>query len=419
MSTKKALEGITVLDLSSDLGYETGRFMADWGAEVIKIEPPQGDEGRMRGPFLDDDPDPQKSLFWAVRNRNKKGITLNLETEEGVALFKRLASEVDVLIDAYPLNYLRDKGLGYDVLKALNPGLVMAAITPFGQTGPYSHYRGSDLTIMAWSGFLDLLGDKDRAPLRLQVQQINQHASEAAMGSIMTALYHRENTGKGQFVDCSALQVQVMCGSATNWMTWEANRVLVRRQGALIETPSGSYAVSVFWECKDGYVVFVFLPGGMGGGRMMEGLQAWMKSEDFDPAPLDSFDWNTFNIDADYATQEFIDGMSEPIKRFFGARTREEIFAKALEHHIMLYPANDASTLIDNVQLVSRKFWGEVEHDDWGKTVKYPGAPMVMTETPMALGTRAPKLGEHTDQVLAGFGLTEDEIKDLRAKNAL
>lgn len=414
-----ALKGIRVLDLTDETGYEAGRFLADWGAEVIKVEPPQGDSARLRPPFADNVEDPTRSLFFMARNRNKKGITLDLESDEGRALTKKLIASVDVVIETYPVGYLAERGLGYDDLKTDHPGLVYCSITPYGQDGPMSRFRGSDLTVMAQSGFLDLLGDKDRAPLRLQVPQISQHASEAAAGAIMTALFHRENTGEGQYIDTSACQVQVMCGSATNWMTWEVNRSIVKRQGALIETPSGGYALSVFWECADGYVVFVFLPGGMGGGRMMEGMIKWMESEGFDPAPLNEFDWNTYDIDADYATQEFIDRYAEPIRRFFKPKTRDEIFEKALGYHIMLYPANDASTLVENPQLVSRGFWQQVTHDDLGRDVTYPGAPMVMTQTPMRAGERAPHLGEHTDDVLGALGLGNDEIAALRAAKAI
>lgn len=399
---KKALDGIRVLELSDESGYECGRFLADFGAEVIKIEPPQGDAGRARGPFYQDEAKPENSLFFMARNRNKKGITLDLDSAEGKAAFRKLAGEVDVVIDTYPINYLRDRGLDYESLKADHKGLIMCSISPYGQTGPYAKYRGSDLTVMALSGFMDVLGDQDRAPLRMQVPQISQHASEAAAGGIMSALYHREQTGEGQYIDTSAVQTQVMCGSTTNWQTWECNRLIVKRQGGSIEAPSGRYSLPVFWECADGgYVVFVFLPGGMGGGRMMEGLIGWMREEGFDPAPLDEFDWNTFDIDGEYADQAFMDKQAEPVARFFKQYDRPTIFAKALEKHIMLYPANDASTLIDNVQLVSRGFWETVNHDDLGLgEVTYPGAPMVMTETPMRAGHRAPTIGEHNDEIL-------------------
>lgn len=417
--TKTALEGIRVLDVSDESGYECGRFLADFGADVVKIEPPQGDLARGRAPFYGEEPDPNKSLFFWARNRNKRAITLDLDSAEGQEIFRKLAKDVDVVIDTKPVNWMRDRGIDFATLRAENPGLIMAGITPFGQQGPKSRHRGSDLTIMAASGFLDTLGDVDRAPLRLAVPQISQHASEAAAGSIMTALFHRETTGKGQYVDCSATQVQAACGSLTNWMTWHVNRLPVSRQGPFIETPNGGYKTNVFWECADGHVVFVFLPGGMGGGRMMEGMMEWMREEGFDPAPLDDFDWNTFDIGADYATQDFIDKYIEPVARFFKPKTREEIFAKALEKHIMLYPANDASTLIENVQLVARDFWWDVAHDDVGKEIKYPGAPMIMTETPMQPGTRAPKLSEHTDEVLAQAGLSADEIAALKSNGTV
>ena len=134
-----ALDGVKVLDLSQDIaGSFCARLLADYGAEVLKLEPPGGAALRRMGPFFQDDPHPEKSLFFLVLNLNKKGATINLETVTGQAIFKDLIEHVDVVVESYRPGYLASLGLGYDDLEQLNPGLVMTSITPFGQDGPYS-----------------------------------------------------------------------------------------------------------------------------------------------------------------------------------------------------------------------------------------------------------------------------------------
>ena len=137
------LDGVKVLDLSEDIsGSFCGRLMADYGADVLKIEPPVGASLRRMGPFFGDDPHPEKSLFYLLMNLNKKGATLNLETVTGRNILKRLVPHVDVLIESYRPGFMSELGVGYEDLKRENPALIMTSITPFGQTGPYAQYKG-------------------------------------------------------------------------------------------------------------------------------------------------------------------------------------------------------------------------------------------------------------------------------------
>ena len=190
-----------VLDLSNELGFLCGKILGDLGADVIKIEPPGGEPARRLGPFYGDQPDPEKSLFWFGFNNNKRGITLNLESAKGRELFSQLVAKADFVMETFTPGYLDGLNLGYTTMSKINPRLVLTSITPFGQTGPYSKFKASDIEIMALSGCMSLTGDPDRPPLRVTFpQSYGWTGSYAAMGALI-AHYHREQTGEGQQVE--------------------------------------------------------------------------------------------------------------------------------------------------------------------------------------------------------------------------
>ena len=137
-----------VLDVADELGILCGRFLGDFGAEVIKVEKPEGDVARSKPPFYKDIPSPEHSLFWYYTNLHKKGITLNINTETGKQLFKQLVKKSDVVVESFHPGYLDDLGLGYAELSKVNPGIILTSITPFGQEGPYSGCKASDITLM-------------------------------------------------------------------------------------------------------------------------------------------------------------------------------------------------------------------------------------------------------------------------------
>src|SRR5262245_46952299 len=161
MNPTGVLAPYRVLDFTDESGFSCGKILADLGADVIKIEPPGGDAARLMGPFPGDRPDPNNSLYFISYNTGKRGITLNIETASGRDLLHRLASRADFLIETFPPGTL-----DFQTLHQLNPRLVVVSITPFGQSGPYSGYKASDLTIMAMSGLMSLIGEPGRAPLR-------------------------------------------------------------------------------------------------------------------------------------------------------------------------------------------------------------------------------------------------------------
>ncbi len=193
-----------VLDLTDEKGLFCGKMLGDLGADVIKVEKPGGDSARKIGPFYQDDPNPEKSLFWFAFNTSKRGITLDIEKPEGQEIFRKLIESTDVVVESFPPGYMDKLGFGYSELGKINPGLVMVSITPFGQTGPYRDYRTSDIVAWALGGYLYDFGDDDRPPIRISHHShaYLHAASEAATGAVM-ALYYREITGEGQHVDVS------------------------------------------------------------------------------------------------------------------------------------------------------------------------------------------------------------------------
>src|ERR1700680_297713 len=209
------LTGCRVLDLTTERGLMCGQMLGDLGAGVIKVEPPGGSSVRSLKPFFADVPGPERSVYWWAYNRNKRGITLDLETAEGRDLMRQLAARADIIVESDDPGALAQRGLGYGDLSAINPALVYVSITPFGQNGPKASYADSDLIVMAASGVLILYGDEDRAPLRMSVPQAYLHACADAAGAALIAYYDRLNTGLGQQVDVAAQESLTLAQQST------------------------------------------------------------------------------------------------------------------------------------------------------------------------------------------------------------
>ena len=173
MSDEQAslLDGYRVLDLTDEKGHLCGKILGDLGADVIKIEPPGGDPARSNGPFYHDIPESNKSLYWFFTNLNKRGITLNLNRRDGRELFIRLVSTADFVIESYEPGYMKGLGLGYQELEKINPGIIMTSITSFGQTGPYAHYKTTDLVGVSMGGMSRVYGYFDSPPMRFLAPQ--------------------------------------------------------------------------------------------------------------------------------------------------------------------------------------------------------------------------------------------------------
>lgn len=404
------------LDLTDDKGFLCGKILADLGAEVIKVEPPTGDPSRNIPPFYHDEPHPEKSLYWFAYNQGKKSITLNLEHPRGRAIFLELVKKADWVIESFPPGRMEELELGYDVLSRVNPGIILTRISPFGQTGPYRDFKGSDLVCIALSGLMYLCGEPDRPPVRISFPQSYLHAAaEAAVGSLM-AFYYRQISGEGQVVDVS-IQESLLLATFNARPWWEFHRVIVKRQGAKRAGISGGAVQRQTWRCKDGYVTFVIL-GSATGAQTNKALVQWMEEEGMADEFIKGINWDEFDMAT--ATQEFHDAIEERIQRFFLQHTKEELYEEAMRRRIMLYPVADIKDLAHYPQLEAREFWVQVEHPELGTSITYPGPFLKSSLKPLRVGRRAPLIGEHNEEIYGRLlGFSPKQIEELKQEGVI
>ena len=401
-----------VLDLTDELGFLCGKIFGDLGADVIKIERPGGDPARRLGPFFKDERDPEKSLTWFGFNNNKRGVTLNLEAPKGREIFSQLAAKADFVIETFTPGTLDKLKLGYAALSKLNPKLVLISITPFGQSGPYSKFHASDIEIMALSGCMSLTGDPGRPPLRVTFpQSYSWTGSYAAMGALI-AHYHRQQSGEGQHVDVSA-QACLLWAFSHAHTFWDLNRHLEKRAGSFMTGRSITGAkMRVFWPCRDGYLNFIIY-GGEAGRRTNQALVEWMDSKGMAPDFLKQKDWKTFDIAK--VQQEEIDRMEEPIAEFFTGVTKAEFFKEVVKREMLGYPVASVKEIFEDPQHAARDFWQEVDHPELGCSITYPGGFAKFSEGACGIWRRAPRIGEHNEEVYGReLGMKAEELEELK-----
>lgn len=399
-----------VLDLTDERGFICGRMLADLGADVIKIEPPGGDPCRNIGPFYHDVPDPERSLHWFAYNANKRGITLDIESDDGGELFKSLAKGAHFVIESFAPGYMDSLGLGYGELSHVNPAIILTSITPFGQTGPYSRYNASDIVEMATCGLMYLCGDPDRPPVRISVPQAYLHGGADAAVQTLVAHYYRETSGSGQWVDVSIQQAAFMTTFNSSWF-WELNKRNLKRAGAWRTGLTSGVLQRQIWPCKDGYINMPIY-GGAVGAKTNRLLTEWMDREGMCDDFLRGIDWD--NFDMGQLTQEVWSKIEGLMVRFFKSHTKEELYREALRLNIMVYPVSTPKDIAENEQLGSREFWLEMDHPELGDTITYPGPAARASLTPAKVLRRAPYIGEHNQEVYGELGLSGDDLVVLK-----
>ena len=400
------LSNCRALDLTDDKGFLCGRVLADLGADVIKIEPPNGDPSRRIGPFYHDDPDPEKSLYWFAYNGGKRGITLNVETSDGRELLKRLAVTADFIIESFPPGHMESLGLGYGTLSEIRQRIILTSITPFGQSGPYRDFRTSDLVSMSLGGYVYLNGDQDRPPVRIGFPQAYLHGGMAAVCGAMIAHYHRELTDEGQWVDVS---IQEACAlvPTDSYNFWEMCGLIEERHGPVRLRPETGARMRRVWKCKDGYVN-TELYGGVLAGSFTIPLVSWMDEEGMAPDYLKKIDWAAF--DYSRATKEEVDHIAEAVGRFFLAHTKRELWEGGIRRRCVVYPVASPKEVMENIQLVARGFWVSVEHPELGDTITYPGPCVRASKSSYGQLRRAPLIGEHNREVYSEMGLSPKDL---------
>ena len=380
-----ALSGYRVLDLCAAPGVLCTKILADLGADVIKVEPPAGNATRYRGPFYQEQIDPEKSLFFWYFHTNKRSITLDLEIPTGQALLHRLLATADALVETFPPGYLDGLGLSYRHLRALYPRLVMTSITGFGSTGPYSHYQAPDIVGLAMGGLAYLCGEPDGPPAPPGgLQGYHLAALNGAAGTLI-ALWHREATGQGQHVDVS-MQAAVANTLETTHQTYDFNREIRTRWGHRRE------GAAYILPCQDGYVALL-CAGQLGWRRLI----AWLTAEEAVGALADerlADDIYRFEHDAE---------VHAALQAFFATKTKQQAYTEAQHYRVPLAPVQTARDLVESPQLQARQFFVDIEHPELGATLRYPGAPYALSATPWQLRHRPPRLGEHNAEIVVSL----------------
>jgi formyl-CoA transferase len=392
--TEGALAGLRVIELGVLLaGPFCGQILADFGAEVIKIEMPgTGDPMREWGR----EKPHGKSLWWPVVARNKKSVTINLRTEEGQALARQLISEADIVVENFRPGTMEKWNLGYDELSKVNPGLIMIRVTGFGQTGPYSSQPGYGAIGEAMGGLRYVVGDPDRQPARTGISLGDTLAATFGAVGGLVALEARHRTGKGQIVD-SAIYESVL---------------------NIMESLIPEYAVGGYTRERTGAILPNVAPSNV--YPTLDGMLLIAANQDTVWRRLaDAMGRSELGEDERYAThtsrgenqQELDDLISEWTSSLSTAELRE----KMLEHGVPHGPIYKASDMLNDPHFKARNAIVNVPHPQFGEIPMQNVAPK-LSMTPGAIVRPAPELGEHNDEILADIlGLSADEIAELVA----
>jgi len=347
-------------------------------------------------------------------------VTANLETADGRALVADLAAKSDFLVESYPLGYLDSIGLGYDALAKKNPRLIYASITPFGDTGPGKDYAWADIITWAAGGMMYLMGEEGKPPLQMSLPQAGLHASAEAAVAMMLAHYPRQIDGLGQ-----RIVVNMQACIVWTLMNEQAMPFLhgshLTRTGVFVG--SADARRKMVYDCKDGHIS-TLIAGGPTVGNSTKALIEWMGEKGFGSDWMRTKDWASWVPGVFMKLTERdhfeIDDLETSIQRFFLTMTKQEIYAGGLKRRIFLAPVATAADIAGDQQLKARDFWTPVPHDTIGRTLTFPGPLAKMSATPIGTTTRAPRIGEHSDEIYRGLlGLATDRLNQLRASGSI
>src|SRR3954447_16598676 len=399
------LAGLRVVELASDFAALAGKMLGDLGAEVVVVEPPGGHGSRRYGPFVDDRPDPEGSLWWWYYNTSKLGVVLDVDTDDGRDKFRTLAATADIVLEAEPPGRMAALRIDEPHVRAATPGLVWVSVTPFGRDGPRRDEPVTDLTLLAGGGPVWMCGYDDHTvpPVRGGGNQAVHPASLWALMGAMTALLHRDNTAEGQLIDVNmhaAANVTTEAGSYT-WLVAEGT--VFRQTGRHASTVMTTESLV---ECGDGRYVHTGFPPRY--QRDFTVIMEWLATMGLDEEFEDTVflqigsekgvSWADLGVDP-VATEVFRAGRDAQalIARHLSA---DDFFIAAQERGLACGAIYSPEEALQSPHFAARGFPVEVEHEDLGRSVVYPGAPFLMPESPWRIACRAPHIGEHDEAVL-------------------
>ena len=402
-----ALAGLRVVELAREPIAWAGKLLADMGADVILAEPPGGDPMRAYPPFLDDQPGPDRSLYWWHYHTSKRGVVLDLDDAAGQARFHALIATADVLLEAEPRHRLAALGLDYDDLVAIKPNLIHVAVTPYGRNDPKSDLPYTDLTLMAASGPPWSCGYDDHAlpPVRGPLQGYHTASHFAAM-AVLTALLHRGAAGVGQFVDVSMTAASNVCTEGASY-SWLVAGLTVQRQTGRHASVSPSSETQQL--CADGRYVNTGVPPRK--PAEFAALDAWLAALGLEAELPEAvflkmgaswsglFDLSKLGVD-DEVTAVFSAGR-EALKLIASKIPAQDFFIGCQRAGLAVGVVNAPEEAFEDAHFKERGFHAAVRHEDLDRDIAYPGAPYVFARSPWAIARRAPKLGEHDADVFA------------------
>lgn len=376
-----ALSDIRVLDLTRVLaGPYCTMMLGDFGADVIKIERPgRGDDTRHWGPPFTES---GLSAYYVCVNRNKRSVTLDLKSDAGRDVLRDLAKQADILVENFKVGTLEGLGLGYDLLREINPGLIYCAVTGYGQTGPYRERLGYDTVIQAQGGIMSITGPADGAPHKVGVAIVDITAGFNALASILAALHYRDRTGEGQYIDIALYDAQL------GWLANVASNYLV--SGEPPQRYGNGHPTIVPYQTMptaDGYVMLA-VGNDDQFARMCDvlGRPALAEDERFATNP---------------ARVAHRDDLIPLLEEIFRTRPTQDWIDDLLEGDVPCGPVNDIPTALSDPQAQARDMVQEMEHPDAG-VIPLVGPVPKLHGTPAEIRRAPPLLGEHTDEVLCG-----------------
>jgi len=395
------LDGLRVLDLADETASFSTKLLADMGARVIKVEKPGGDASRNIGPLFKDISRSENSIPFFYSNTNKLGITLDLGHNEGKSIFSKLVPNTDVIVETFAPGELKRMGLNFEALSSLNPKLIWASVTGFGQNGPRRNFKVSDLVASAYGGQMYVCGSPSAPPLKSFGDQSYYAASLFAATAILLALRNRAKTGTGEHLDIS-LQASVTATLEHVMVRYFAEGIIFQRQESLHWNEG-----FVVLPCKDGFIHVTLF-------QKWETLVEWLATEGL-AADLADEKW----LDEGYRRQH-LGHVITVLKKWTTAHTIKEIFETAQLMRFPWAPVRSPNEVCNSPQLKARKFFIERKYIGSGKTVNTPGSPYKTSSKIEARTHPAPMPGEHNELIYRQeLGLSEKNLKRLYDCNVI